>query len=581
MNAHWLGLVACLLLVLGSGCDGCNRPPEPVPFGKGRTDEPDPQSEPETKAEFTPKRGTVLDPGTRDLVVAGGRYTTPRGAIHLALRLDLDGDEDEDALLVVSHETALTLVAVKNDRGVLSTSNVGSFQMQEGCLYHEGSIEQVAPDNVVLGLQAKCPFGDASATAMITLVPSPRIRKKLWLEAPSEGSEPPLQLVASSVDRDEDGHLDLVVAVLGELTPPVELVWLNRPGGFSLVDDEPKTTLEGLFETGRSAKEADLLLDSAARLRALSSALCREASSPRLRVDEAPGIPCGRDYVGLAETLRVAALLEARRFDEAIQLDRELRDRGDRAIVAELDRAWGAVRSARIPLKRIADAPRDAALDEWTAGLGFDDEGGLILRGLLTQRFTFQGGEAKSEIILDRGLPITDLEGRFAVESVVRDCASVRARIIPLDPSTGAPRQGGLRREVEIAPPDEECERGASAPRTWEVLGWTPQGLVARNGARRRVIPLSIDAEPSGEPFELGDDEPLPSPIVGPHVTRDGSTVLDSVPGAVLLLREGAAPAVLRDESWGDSPTIRTAAISPDGKRIAIVVDAGLYVGSL
>ena len=44
------------------------------------------------------------------------------------------------------------------------------------------------------------------------------------------------------------------------------------------------------------------------------------------------------------------------------------------------------------------------------------------------------------------------------------------------------------------------------------------------------MIPLSIDAEPSGEPFELGDDEPLPSPIVGPHVTRDGSTETTRAP---------------------------------------------------
>jgi hypothetical protein len=582
MIAHRLGLVACLLLLVGAGCEGCNRKSETVPFGRDRAKTPDDEGEdPQASVSFVPRRGEQLEPGTRDLPVAGGRYTAPRGAIHMALHLDLDRDDDEDALLVVSHETTLSLVSVRNDRGVLSTETLGAFEMQEGCIFHEGTLEQVEPDNVILGVRARCPFGEASAGGMVTLLPSPRVRKKLWLDAPSDESQAALKLVFSGEDRDEDGHIDLVVAVLGEITPPVELLWLNRPGGFSLVDEEPKQTLENIYAAGRDAQSPDVVSSETRRLRALSAALCREAKMPRLRVDEAFGVPCGRDFVGLADALRVGALVAEGRFDAAIQLDRSVRDQADKEIVAALNEAWRSVRAARVPFTRIADAPREGGIDEWTAGLGFDGDGALVRRGLLTQRFTFEGKKVESEIIVDRNLPVTDLEGRHAVESLVRDCASIRARIVPLDRETGAVQLGGPRREVEIAPPDEHCERGATAPRTWEVLGWTPQGLVARYGARRRVVPLTVDAEPSGEPFDLGEDEPLPSPILGAHATPDGGVQIDSVPGALLIIREGRPPVAVRDEAWGDAPAIRSAALSSDGRQIAVVVNDGLFVGTL
>jgi hypothetical protein len=582
MIALRFALVACVIGWLGAGCESCNQKDGPVPFGRDRPPSIEPEADrDQAGAAFVPRKGVRLDPGTRELMVAGGRYTTPRGAIHVALRLDLDRDDDEDALLVVSHESTLSLVAVKDDRGVLTTESLGTFEMPEGCLFDEGKLDQIEPEHVVLGVRARCAYGDASAGAMVTLLPSPRIRKKVWLDAPSDGSGPLLRLTFSGEDRDEDGHLDLVVAALGEATPPVELLWLNRPGGFSLVDAEPRQTLEAVFAAGRDAKNPEVVNAEATRLRALSGALCREAKMPRLRVDESFGVPCGRDYVGLADAMRVGAMVASSRFDEAIELDRAVRDQAEKEIVRALDDAWRSVRASRIALDRLADAPKESGMDEWTSGLGFDEDGALVRRGLLTQRFTFEGKRAQTEIVVDRNLPIVDPESRHAVESLVRDCASVRARIVALDPETGTIRAGGPRREVEIAPPGPSCERGDAAPRTWEVLGWTPQGLVARHGTRRRVVPLSVDAEPTGEPFELGDDEPLPSPIRGAHVTRDGTTQLDSVPGALIILREGSAPLVVRDEAWGSAPLIRSAALSPDGRRLAVVVNDGLYIASL
>src|SRR5690606_1832982 len=128
-----------------------------------------------------------------------------------------------------------------------------------------------------------------------------------------------------------------------------------------------------------------------------------------------------------------------------------------------LDQAWASVRSAKVPLTRIADAPKDGGIDEWTAGLGFGEDGALVRRGLPTRRFTFDGKKVDTEIVVDRDLPITDLEGRHGVESLVRDCASVRARIVRVDPDTGAVQIGGARREIEIAPAEPQCERGSSA----------------------------------------------------------------------------------------------------------------------
>jgi hypothetical protein len=582
MIAPRFALVACIVGLIGGGCESCSRKNETVPFGRDRASSTDPSDdERPPDSAFVPREGVRLDPGTRELTVAGGRYTTPRGAIHVALPLDFDRDDDEDALLIVSQESTLSLVVVKNDRGVLTTETLGTFEMPEGCLFDDGKLDQVEPEHVVFGARARCAFGEASAGGMVTLLPSPRVRKKIWLDAPTDESGTPLRLVFSGADRDEDGHLDLVVVALGEATPPVELVWLDRPGGFSLVDAEPRQTLEGIHAAGRDAKDPEVVRAEAMRLRAVSAALCREAKMPRLRVDDAYGVPCGRDYVGLADALRVGALVASSRFDEAIDLDRAVRDQAEKEIVRALDDAWRSVRPSRITFDRVTDAPKEAGMDEWTSGLGFDEDGALVKRGLLTQRFTFEGRRAQSEIVIDRNLPIVDPEGRYAVESVVRDCASVRARVVALDAETGAIRPGGVRRELEIAPPGLSCERGDGAPRTWEVLGWTPQGLVARHGTRRRVVPLSVDAEPAGEPFELGEDEPLPSPIRGAHITRDGSVQLDSVPGAILVLREGSAPLVVRDDAWGSAPLVRSAALSGDGRRLAVVVNDGLYIGSL
>src|SRR5690606_22140981 len=147
-------------------------------------------------------------------------------------------------------------------------------------------------------------------------------------------------------------------------------------------------------------------------------------------------------------------LVERGQFERAIEMDRALRHQAEKEILAALEDAWRSVRATDIGLTRVAEAPKESGIDEWTAGLGFDEHGALIKRGLLTRRITFEGKKTSSEVVVDRGLPITDLEGRHAVEALVKDCASVRARIVTLDPETGAVRLGTPRREVQIAPAD-------------------------------------------------------------------------------------------------------------------------------
>jgi hypothetical protein len=107
----------------------------------------------------------------------------------------------------------------------------------------------------------------------------------------------------------------------------------------------------------------------------------------------------------------------------------------------------------------------------------------------------------------------------------------------------------------------------------WAVLGWAPQGLVAASGDLLRIVPLNAFAKPAGRPIELNPGSPLPAPIRGARITPDGSRyVIPHSEGVVVRdWRKGGAGLWLRPADWDTVPgELRSVAISPDGRRVAI-----------
>ena len=91
---------------------------------------------------------------------------------------------------------------------------------------------------------------------------------------------------------------------------------------------------------------------------------------------------------------------------------------------------------------------------------------------------------------------------------------------------------------------------------------------VSCNGTLLREL-----AKPAGRPVELDPRNPLPAPIRGARITRDGARyVIPHTEGVVVRdWRRGGAGLWLRPADWDTVPgELRAVAISPDGKRIAV-----------
>lgn len=578
-----LPLIALALLF--PGCSSCNQSRE-VPFGLDKeaaeaksvsaTDErADEAAQEETV--FKALESLTLEPGTDRVRVAGDEYGAPAGSsIHLLLELNGGAEGNASAFILESDETHYRMKILERRDGTLRPSEFKSLDRAEDCAFKKGGLSLPAPNFVLYNLTEECAFGEGSAGGVANLIPSPRIRKAIRIAAPRNEDEKSFSLSLRGIDRDEDGYTDLTAELHAEGMEALTLNWLNRPGGFMLVDLEPKQTLERLEEIGRSAVEPSAAAHAARSLLRLSTALCRESEAPRLTIDEHRGLSCGKNYARVAEGLIVGELLLRGELDEALSLARDLRERGDEELNAILRDAFKLLPASAISLSRLP-LPGSLDGDAWLRGLAFDEEGALLIGGSSPTKVDLSSEEPVIVPSDEAPYPARDLLDRYGLVSIETACYGSRVGVRALRQDEGAPPR------TKLIPIDDGsgCAPGAPKEEPWEVVGWAPQGVVVERGKLRRIVPLDVEAAPAGQPFDLGEEEPLPSPILGPRVSRDGEARLIAIPSALIVLRDGKPNLVLRHEAWGESPEIRAAALSPSGDRVAAVVGNDLYFGKL
>ena len=94
------------------------------------------------------------------------------------------------------------------------------------------------------------------------------------------------------------------------------------------------------------------------------------------------------------------------------------------------------------------------------------------------------------------------------------------------------------------------------------------------------MVPLSADAAPSGEPFLIEGDAPPPAPLPSGLASPDGAYRVELTQAGVLVFARGAAgPELWRPDGFaGIAQSAREAAISPQGRRVAVVADGIVYV---
>jgi hypothetical protein len=114
----------------------------------------------------------------------------------------------------------------------------------------------------------------------------------------------------------------------------------------------------------------------------------------------------------------------------------------------------------------------------------------------------------------------------------------------------------------------------------YRVVGWAPQGVVAVRGGETRVVPLTVDGRPAGEPQRLDDGDPTPAPILGGAATADGSAYALATDHGIAVHRRGSPPEtrLLRPDGFraaGISPD--DVVVSPDLTRVAFVREGRVH----
>jgi hypothetical protein len=316
---------------------------------------------------------------------AAGPLADPAAELRALLAIDLDGDGDRDALLVVGRagaalepaapapsgappngRAAATLaVATREGARFAAPRVVAPLPIGPRCEVAAASVRAVARALAAVTIDPRCAAPEAPApgdppapappaltpapatTWVVALGPEPRVRESFGV-APAEGrTAGDLALGFRAEDRDADGAEDVIVEVslrTAELPNGVktELPWLDRPGGLARDTREPEAQWLAVAQRAKAAlrRTPDAALADARAVLASHAAICREGGAPRLVVGGAEGVVCRASAaVGLAATVATQAL--ARRGD----------------VLGALE-AWAALDG---PGRTVARADRDAA----------------------------------------------------------------------------------------------------------------------------------------------------------------------------------------------------------------------------
>ena len=512
--------------------------------------------------------GEVFETGRVEVQVGELAMVVPTGYALSALRTDLDGDSNVDALVVSSEARRVQLYAGFQRGMGVRAEQVDAFVVPDDCAEAKAAISQLSQDLALVRVDHLCGDGPRQNLWIVSLDTPPRARERITILPPNPRSKAPIGVTLRNEDRDSDGYDDVVAEVsVGEAQIP--LVWLNRPGGFARDASEPEATFEQLAEGALAALQRQTTIAGAEATHALDAytALCRESGAARVGLSGTHGLQCGSlQSVSKAASIAIASAVARGELLEALRLSDWWEQQPIESTERDRERVQAAWRTAKSPARSfrlIAKEPRQVPLR-------FEGEESLLVGGPSPRRISITDGRSTYLRQGTTAQTIRAPSGRFEVREVRRSCRGFEAVIGVI----GAKRT--FRVPIERASTPERCKAVLDRPTSaleWRVLGWAPQGLVVAMNERVRVVPLRTNARPAGPPFDLPSGMALPAPLLGPSVTPDGSRYLIPQSSGILVRsRGGGDDAVwLRPEGW-DAVTgdVRAVAISPGGRQVAV-----------
>lgn len=597
-----LAPLLALTFVCATACEDKARPDDPkVPFKLNETKKADAPVEPTPEQKpVDAQAGTYAPP--IDSPTLDGKIL-PLTIVRASLLVDLDGDGDRDVLALYDDPDARLHLAVslRESMGFAAPRDMPNFpiSLPATCSVEGARLEALSATKARASFDTACgePSGlGPSHHVFLSLEAAPRVYEHLEL-APRSAAGTLLTLAVKSGDADGDAHDDVqLVLTLDTSTPlgegfvpsPLELALLDRPSGLVRDAREPETTLAAWASAALGAKSPDQAGVRALEVLTMRRALCREAGEPLITVGGTPGFACGPGKSSTEAALSlVIAQAKRGRVSEAFDAYRSLLRADPKPDAKSLEKAHAALKTLPSePGASLREGPTVEALETAPLHLPaarFLDEGTLFLRRRAPVSYVLESGaetpapEPADDLVRDPG-------GQLAVTSIERTCTGYVLRIerrtspalsyVPAPPVALAPVLPLAAAPGCTSLPEAERKDTGG----FRVLGWAPQGVVAARGEGRYVVPLDLEGRPSGEPRALPGDAPAPAPLPPGPALPDGSMHVEATRFGVLLYRAQGVILVRPEGYEAAVGTPSDAAVSPSGKRIAVVSGGKVFL---
>lgn len=544
-----------------------------------------------------------------DGMLDGGQLT-----IHAAWRNAEDGSSRNGAIvLTTSPEGALAMHVVKRTargygalRSPLALPAPSTDPSTNPCTVLSGGLTKPTPGHFIAETSFSCSEpDDAPATLrrtyfLISAQPHLRLLERITLHSTAEAHAPAgmtanLSLEVFGEDLDGDSQPDLRLTLTPQLDghplEPIHVQLIDRPGGLTLVGNEPEASL---------LKRADLALESlkgkpstalevAGQVAALHAALCRGSGTARLSLGARNGLPCPRSVaLGRALAVTVTAHVRAGELAHALQ-------------------AWEAMRDPKVRVTRKDEARAESALDGvpksrhyrfepgptlphaqkpslFRPPAVFLDEHRLLLRGTPPASLTLGETAPTPTSVAAPGFQLRSPDNRFVATEIVRDCSGDHLQLFAADQVVMGRTLGkpAMQIPLSIIPHRAGCS-SLSRPRrvkpgSWNLLRWTTSGLVLLHHGKLMHVPLDANLKggpavvPSASWRPSGSPEPdaiADAPGLIPVLTRRGIGLLSIAGGKLELIGTEGLP-----------KTLNTLALSPSGERIVASSAQRVYLGT-
>ncbi|MCZ6807389.1 MAG: hypothetical protein O7F08_10575, partial [Deltaproteobacteria bacterium] len=321
MNMHCTArFSAALLMFLMLSCTGRKQ----VPFGlEEAITTPETTEEVEQGAPGLPV-GEVFEPGQVEVPIEESAMVLDAGYALAALRLDLDGNEVIDALVVSAGPEEVRLQAGYPRGMTVKTRTIDSFMVPGHCVDPKAEIGQLSESLVGVKVEHSCETGRRENFWVLSVEAQPRVRERITVFPPNRGSGVPIELSLRVEDHDSDGYDDVIADTrIGTMVVP--LTWLNRPGGFARDASQPEATFRQLADQAAAMLGADVSGAEKLASEVLEAfrVLCRESGVARLGLSGTQGLQCQRSPgAARASTVAAAAAIRRGNFVRALELQR-------------------------------------------------------------------------------------------------------------------------------------------------------------------------------------------------------------------------------------------------------------------